>query len=192
MSAHLQSSDASSAAILGRSFADQTAPIVLFEAAAVIAAIITLAGIWRGSARGVGGGLAGVCVAAVMVWNGSIQPIEARTRSQVAFAAQVRALTGSSPVYVAYFDPEFAWYFGPGAPPLPAAIARGGAPAGQHVYLVARPRELARLAPSIRQTARLVLPSQLLGGGGAPGLYEIPSAAAQDRLKGLTQLGKKP
>jgi hypothetical protein len=155
-------------------------PFIVFEVAIVIGAIIMLAGVRRGSAINVGAGLAVVCVAGSVLWNGAVRPIAARSRSQVNFAAQVRSLTGSSPVYVAYFDPEFAWYYGPDAPPLPAAIAAAGAPAGQHVYMVARPRELDRLAPLIRRHTTLILDSKLLGGGGPPGLYEIPERAARN------------
>jgi len=177
--ARLQSSDASYATIFAHGLAHPTLPFIVFEAAIVIGAIITLAGVRRGAALSVGAGLAVVCVAGSVLWNGVVRPLEARSRSQVAFAAQVRSLTGSSRVYVAYFDPEFAWYYGPGAPPLPAAIAAVGAFAGQHVYMVARPRELDRLAPPVRQRARLMLDSKLLGGG--PGLYEVPERSAQKR-----------
>ncbi|HXD90074.1 MAG TPA: hypothetical protein VNU00_03360, partial [Candidatus Binataceae bacterium] len=180
LGAHLQSSDASYAAIFAHGLAHPSLPFIVFDVAIGIGAIIAIAGVRRGTALSVGAGLAVVCVAGSVLWNGGVRPIAARSRSQVKFAAQVRALTGSSPIYVAYFDPEFAWYYGPEAPPLPAAIAAAGAPAGQRVYMVARPRERDRLAPLVRRRTKLILDSKLLGGGGPPGLYEIPERAARE------------
>jgi 4-amino-4-deoxy-L-arabinose transferase-like glycosyltransferase len=180
LGAYLQSSDASYAAIFAQGLTHPTLPFIVFEVAIVIGAIVTLVGVWNGFAIRGGAGLAVVCVAGSVLWNGAVRPIEARSRSQVNFAAQVRSLTGSSQVYVVYFDPEFAWYYGPGAPPLPAAIAAAGASAGQKVYLVARPRELNRLAPPVRRRARMILDSKLFGGGGPPGLYEIPRGGVEE------------
>jgi hypothetical protein len=189
LGARLQSSDASYATIFAHGLAHPTWPFIVFQVAVVIGAIVTLAGVRRGSALSVGAGLAVIGVAGSVLWNGAVRPLEARSRSQVAFAAQVRSLTGSSRVYVAHFDPEFAWYYGPGAPPLPAAIAAVGPPAGQHVYMVARPREIDRLAPVVRRRVRLLLDSKLLDGGGAPGLYEIPAAAPSNRLNAASRAG---
>jgi hypothetical protein len=135
---------------------------------------VTLAGVWRGRSVLTGGGLAAIAIAGSILWNGVVRPAELRTRSLVEFAAQVHTRLGDAPVYVAYFDPEFAWYYGRGVPPLPIMIAREGAPPGAPVYFVARPRELARLAPAVRQSLRMIQTTQLLGGGGPPTLYEIP------------------
>jgi hypothetical protein len=41
------------------------------------------------------------------------------------------------------------------------------------MYVVARPRELARIAPPLRRRLKLVLQSDLIGGGGPPALYEL-------------------
>jgi 4-amino-4-deoxy-L-arabinose transferase-like glycosyltransferase len=172
--ASAQSADASYASIFLDGFATQRWPFVVFEIAVVTGAGLTLAGVWRGRSVLTGGGLAAIAIAGSILWNGVVRPAELRTRSLVDFAAQVHTRLGGAPVYVAYFDPEFAWYYGRGVPPLPVTIAREGAPPGAPVYFVARPRELARLAPSVRQSLRMIETPQLLGGGGPPTLYEIP------------------
>ena len=184
LSAQLQSSDASYASIVVDGLARQNLPFIVFEVALVVACYVAFTGYRRNNAARIGAGLAALCVAGSVIWNGVVRPIETYSRSQVAFAAQVRALAAGSPVYVAYFDPEFAWYYGPDAPPLPGAIAQHGAQANQQVYLVARPRELNRLAPPVRRSIHLVLQSHLLGGGGPPALYAIGTAQSPDEPKG--------
>jgi hypothetical protein len=190
LDARLQSSDASYAAIVRQELAHHSLPILLFEGAAMLGGFAVAVGYRRGSSGSIGFGLAAISVAGALVWNGSIRPIEARSRSQVSFAARVRTIVGSAPVYVAYFDPEFAWYFGSGAPPLPATIARMGPPPGEHVYFVARPPELARLTPTVRRSTRPILQSRLLGAAGPPGLYEIKSALPPPGLNSLTREAK--
>lgn len=170
----LQSSDASYAAIFVHGLAAQDWCFVVFEAAVLAGATATLVGVRRGRDVLTGAGLAAIALAGSVLWNGVIRPRELRTRSLGAFAAQVRTRIGDAPVYVAYFDPEFAWYYGRGVPPLPRTIARDGAPTGAPVYFVARPGELARLAPAVRQSLRIVARTELLGGGGPPALYAIP------------------
>ncbi|MGO9263408.1 MAG: ArnT family glycosyltransferase [Candidatus Binataceae bacterium] len=181
--ASLQSSDASYAAIFVHGLVAQSWPFVIFELVVMTGALATLAGLWRGHSLLTGGGLAAIALAGSILWNGVVRPCELRTRSLVNFAAQVRARAGDVPVYVAYFDPEFAWYYGRGVPPLPRAIARDGAPADAPVYFVARPRELARLSPTVRQSLRTVMRTQLLGGGGPPTLYEITPGSADLNAK---------
>ena len=153
-------------------------------------AIATLAGFWRGRGVLTGGGLAAIALAGSILWNGVVRPSELRTRSLVDFAAQVRARAGDAPVYVAYFDPEFAWYYGRGVPPLPRAIALDGAPAEAPVYFVARPRELARLSPPCVKACATVERTQLLGGGGPPTLYEIPPRPASADLNAKPPSGQ--
>jgi len=169
----LQSSDASYAAIFVHGLIAQSRPFVFFEVAVITGAIATLAGAWHGRSLLTGGGLAALTLAGSILWNGVVRPSEIRTRSLMDFAGQVRARAGDAPVYVAYFDPEFVWYYGRGVPPLPRAIALDGAPGDAPVYFVARPKELARLSPAVRQSLRTVERTQLLGGGGPPALYVI-------------------
>jgi hypothetical protein len=187
LAACLQSSDLSYGGIFIDGLKEQKPPFIAFEAAAVIGALVAAAGAWRRRPLGVGSGLATICLAGSVLWNGVVRPAEVRTRSLVKFAPEVRSQTGRSPVYVAYFDPEFAWYFGCGVPPLPALIARQGAPPGAPTYLVARPRELNRLAPDVRRGLRLVMTADVVGGGGPPALYQVPqSQVSGDRPKSIS------
>ena len=179
----LQSSDASYAAIFVHGLSAQSWPFVVFQAVVIAGGLAALVGALHGRSLLTGAGLAAIAIAGSMLWNGVVRPTEMRTRSLVDFAAQVRARAGDSPVYVAYFDPEFAWYYGRGVPPLPRAIARDGAPANAPVYFVARPKELARLSPAVRHSLRTVERTQLLGGGGPPTLYEIPPGSADLNAK---------
>jgi 4-amino-4-deoxy-L-arabinose transferase-like glycosyltransferase len=168
------SSDASYAAIFLHGLIAQSWPFVIFETVLIAGAVATLAGLWHGWSKLTGAGLGTVMLAGSVLWNGVVRPIELQTRSLVNFTREVRAIVHDNPIYVAYFDPEFAWYYGREVPPLPTAIARDGVSGGS-VYLVARPRELARLAPAVRQRLRTVAYTQLLGGSGPPALYIISS-----------------
>ena len=170
----LQTSDASYAGIFLHGLAMQQWTFVGFELVMAVASISTLTGLLQGRVMLTGGGLAAIALAGAILWNGVIRPAELRSRSLVDFAAQVRAQVGDAPIYVAYFDPEFAWYFGRGVPPLPTAFAQGGAPDATTIYFVARPWELVRLALPVRQRLRVIARTELLGGGGPPALYAIP------------------
>ncbi|HLW70958.1 MAG TPA: glycosyltransferase family 39 protein [Candidatus Binataceae bacterium] len=179
----LQSSDASYAAIFVAGIAHWRWPFVAFEAAVLAGAVTVIVGLQRRTPLVAGIGLAITTLAASLLWTAVVRPAEMRTRSLVDFAPAVRMRIGSAPVYVAYFDPEFAWYYGREAPPLPHAIARRGAPSRDPVYLVARPRELLRLAPQVRASLQVLMRADLSGGGGTPALYEIPQITAPPDLK---------
>lgn len=172
----LQSSDASYAAIFAGGLARLTPPFALFAAAAVLGSAAVFVALRRRRVLLSGAGLAILCLAGSILWNGTLRPAEARTRSLAAFAAEVRTRVRTAPVYVAFDDPEFAWYYGCRVPALPRPIAQSG-PA-QNVYLVARPRELWRLSASVRQNLKMVAESRVLGGGGPPGLYLVPPVTA--------------
>jgi hypothetical protein len=118
-----------------------------------------------------------------MLWTGVLKPQVARTRSLRPFAAEVKARVGAAPLYLAFIDPEFAWYYGSGVPPLPRPIAKSGPDPGAAIYLVARPNELIRLAPPIRSALILVLPSSVLGGN-PPSLYLLESPAKTPPRRG--------
>jgi len=186
--ARLQSSDASYAAIFAAGIASWRWPFVMFEAAVLAGAIATIIGFRRRTPLGAGGGLAIIALAASIIWTAVVRPAEVRTRSLVDFAPAVRTRVGSAPIYVAYFDPEFAWYYGHGVPPLPRAIARFGASSRDPVYLVARPRELVRLAPQVRAHLQEAIHADLSGGG--PSLYEIPQITAPPDLNPSPQADK--
>jgi hypothetical protein len=125
----------------------------------------------RGQPLYTGAGLAIICLAGVVLWTGTLRPKETATRSLAKFAPEVRERVGASPVYVAYPDPELAYYYGSGVPVLPQTLARNGPMQGQTIYFIARPPDLLRLAPSVRHSLKVILESHLLGGGGPPALY---------------------
>jgi hypothetical protein len=167
----MESSDASYAAIFTHGLAHLSLPYALFVAALAAGATMSFAGIWRRRPAWSGAALGLIAVAGSLLWTGVIRPAEARTRSVAPFAAAVRGRVGAGQLYVAYDDPEFAYYAGWGVPALPRAIAHNGPAVGQTIYLVARPRELMRLAPAVRASLELLIQSGVEGGGGAPALY---------------------
>ena len=169
---HPNSADASYAAIFANGFAHLTPPFAAFAVAVMAGSLTVFAGLWRRRTVITGAGLALLCLAGSVLWTGTLRPAEARTRSLAAFAVAVRNRV-AGPLYVAWDDPEFAWYYGRGVPALPRAIADSGPPPATTVYLVARPQELIRLAPSVRANLKTVFQSRLLGGGGPPALYLI-------------------
>jgi hypothetical protein len=170
---HLQSSaDASYAAIFAHGVAQMSPAFVIFIFAFAVGAIVTLIGLaWRSQPLYTGAGLAIICLAGVVLWTGTLRPEETATRSLAKFAPEVRERVGGSPVYVAYPDPELAYYYGSAVPPLPQTLARNGPVEGQTIYFIARPPDLLHLAPSVRHGLKVILESKLLGGGGPPALY---------------------
>jgi 4-amino-4-deoxy-L-arabinose transferase-like glycosyltransferase len=174
--AHLQSSDASFAAIFLTGMSHLRPTFVAFATAVAIGATVAVSGFARNAPVRTGGGLAILCLAGSMLWTGVLKPQVARTRSLRPFAAEVKARVGAAPLYLAFIDPEFAWYYGSGVPPLPRPIAKSDPDPGAAIYFVARPNELVRLAPPIRSALILVLPSSVLGGN-PPSLYLLESPA---------------
>jgi hypothetical protein len=169
----LQSSaDASYAAIFAHGVAQMSPAFLIFMLAVAIGAIVTLIAHMRGrQPLYTGAGLAMICLASVVLWTGTLRPEETATRSLAKFAPEVRERVGASPVYVAYPDPELAYYYGSAVPPLPKTLGRNGPMQGQTIYFIARPPELLRLAPPVRHGLKVIFESHLLGGGGPPTLY---------------------
>jgi hypothetical protein len=166
----LQSSDAAFAEVFLTGMTHLRPPFVAFATAVVIGATVVISGCARGAPLRTATGLATLCLAGSMLWTGLLKPEVARTRSLRPFAAEVKARVGAAPVYLAFMDPEFAWYYGSGVPPLPRAIAQAGPDGGATLYFVARPNELARLSLPIRRQLVVVMPSSVLGGN-PPTLY---------------------
>jgi hypothetical protein len=170
----LQSSDASFANVFLTGMTHLRPPFVAFATAVAIGATVILSGFARGAPLRTATGLATLCLTGTMLWTGVLKPHVAATRSLRPFAAAVKARVGAAPLYLAVMDPEFAWYYGSGVPPVPRAIAKSGPDPGATIYFIARPNELGRLAPPIRRALILVLPSNGLGGN-PPSLYLLAS-----------------
>ena len=173
----LQSSDASLADVFLTGMAHLRPAFVAFSTAIVIGATVAVSGVARRAPLRTATGLATLCLAGSMLWTGRLKPEVARTRTLRPFAAGVKARVGTAPLYLAFMDPEFAWYFGRGVAPLPRRIAQTGPDSGVSIYFVARPNELMRLAPHIRRALVVVAPSAVLGGN-PPTLYLMTSPAA--------------
>ena len=167
----LASADESYAAIFAYGIARLTWPFMVFIILVIAGAIVAFAGVWYARPLASGAGFGLLCVAGSTLWIGTVKPIEATTRSVATFAAEVRAQSGSAPVYVARADPELAWYYGRGVPLLPRTIAVSGPSPGIRVYFVGRPGDLAMISPSVRSHMRLIVQSHVLGAGGPPALY---------------------
>jgi 4-amino-4-deoxy-L-arabinose transferase-like glycosyltransferase len=176
----LQSSDASYATILMRGLLDREWPFVCLGAVLLAGCALVTIGLWHSQNIRTGAGLAVIAVAGCLLWNGFLRPREAALRSLGSFVVEVHRGVGSAKIFVAYFDPEFSWYYGSGVPPLPRGVARDGVSDGRTIYLVARERELQRLSLAVKRRLRPVITAKVLGGGGPPTLYVLPAAGSPD------------
>ncbi|HKV55858.1 MAG TPA: hypothetical protein VJN94_14595 [Candidatus Binataceae bacterium] len=171
---HLQSSDASYAAIFAYGLARFSPALMGFVLAMIAGASVCCAGLWYRRSLITGAGLAIICIAGTVLWTGTMRPAEAATRTLATFAAEVRARVGADPaIYVAHDNPGFAWYYGGTVPALPLSAASSPIFGNARIYFVGRPGDLALLAPPIRRRMSIVIQSHVLGGGGPPALYVI-------------------
>ncbi len=173
----LQSSDASYLAIIEHGFARQTVPFAIFEVVYALGAAVVLFGITRRKPVHTGGGLAIITLTGTFLWIAVVRPEQARTHTLAYFAREVRSLPNVSPVYTTRLDPELSWYYGSAVWPLPHDLWRHGNPTSTPIFLIANPRDLVRLPPAIRGHLKVLLRSNVLGGGGPPTLYELPPTA---------------
>ncbi|HTT75697.1 MAG TPA: glycosyltransferase family 39 protein [Candidatus Binataceae bacterium] len=171
----LHSADASFAQIFVSGVAHHEAPFLGLLTAIVIGAVLCLYGLWLRNDSRSGFGLAIIALALTLTWTALLKPREAATRSLRLFAREVHERLGTATIYVPWQDPEFAYYYGIGVPPLPRALARYGPPADRTIYFVARPDQLFVLAPSVRERLLSILKANVIGGGGPPELYQLRS-----------------
>jgi 4-amino-4-deoxy-L-arabinose transferase-like glycosyltransferase len=181
-SAGLQSSDADFLKLFLGGMRHLALPFAIFTAGAIGGALAVFAGLVARRPIWSGVGLAAIALAGSTLFAGTLKPELARTRSLKSFAQQVHRRVGEAPLYVPWgHDYELSFYYGRGIRGLdeadPAVLAADSA-AGRPVYVVARPRELGRIAPTVRSRLKLVMQSDLIGGGGPPALYELPPAPA--------------
>lgn len=174
---HLQSSDTSFAAIFLTGMTHLAPPFVAFATAIAIGAIVIASALMRRSPLRTDAGLAIICLAGSMLWTGVLKPQEMSTRSLRPFAEEVHRRVGAAPLFVAFMDPEFSWYYGRGVPAMPRPIARSGPAPGTTVYLVARPNELSRFSPAVLRALVLVIRSRALGAN-PPSLYSLGALAS--------------
>jgi hypothetical protein len=176
-SAGLQSSDAEFLKLFLSGMSHMALPFAIFAVGSIVGAIIVFAGLWCHRPLWSGVGLAAIALAGSTLFAGTLRPEFARMRSMKTFADQVRRRVGDAPVYIPWgHDYELSFYFGRGIWGLdhPAtSVLASDLASGRPMYVVARPRELARIAPPLRRRLKLVLQSDLIGGGGPPALYEL-------------------
>ncbi|MBI3759959.1 MAG: glycosyltransferase family 39 protein [Deltaproteobacteria bacterium] len=180
LGAHLQSSDASFVTIFLAGLRRLSPRFVGFITGVGIGAIVIASALSRHSPIRSGAGLAVICIAGSTLWTGALKPQLLRTRTIGPFAAEVRTRVGAAPLYVAFMDPEFAWYYGSGVPAVSRQIAKSGPAPGTTIYIVSRPNELVRFSPAVRNALILVLPSSALGGN-PPSLYLLGSVEGDER-----------
>ena len=186
-SAGLQSSDANFLELFLSGMRHLTPPFAIFAAGSIIGALIVFAGLLARRPLWSGAGLAAIALAGSTLFAGTLKPELARARSVKTFAEQVHRRIGDAPLYIPWgHDYELSFYYGRGIWGLdlvnPSVLGSQLA-SDRPVYVVARPRELPRIAPALRARLKLVMQSGLIGGGGPPALYELAPAPAPAALK---------
>ena len=152
-------------------------PFMIFAAGSIVGAVVVFAGLLVRRPLWSGAGLAAMALFGSTLFAGTLKPESARARSVKTFAEQIHRRVGDAPLYVAWgHDYELSFYYGRGIwgldQPNPSVLASDFA-SDRPVYVVARPRELSRIAPALRIRLKLVMRSGLVGGGGPPALYEL-------------------
>jgi 4-amino-4-deoxy-L-arabinose transferase-like glycosyltransferase len=174
----MQSSDAVFLSIFLGGIRAGAAAFILFAAASLIGALTVFAGLHHRRSLWTGAGLALIALGGSMLFTGALRPAVARARSMKTFVREVHGRIGGAPLYAAWGrNYELSFYYGRAVWGLelagPAALESRA-----RAYVVARPRELLRIAPAVRQRLKLVMQSRLAGGGGPPALYELVPAAS--------------
>lgn len=169
----LQSSDASYAAMFFKGMDRFEPPFVALIAATAIGAVVIFVALHRRSTMWSGAGLAVLAIAGVALWNSTLRPEFARTRTLKQFAAEIHRQIGNAPLYiVAGEKPGLSYYYGRAVPAIDRRV-RPGLATSQPVYIFARKRELSELAPEYRKRLRMVMQAHTLGGGGPPAVYML-------------------
>jgi 4-amino-4-deoxy-L-arabinose transferase-like glycosyltransferase len=176
-SAGLQSSDANFLDLFLNGMRHLAAPFAIFAIGSIAGALIVFAGLFVRRPLWSGAGLAAIALFGSTLFTGTLKPESARARSMKTFAEQVHRRVGDAPLYIPWgHDYELSFYYGGGIggldearPPVLASELASDRP----IYVVARPRELSRIPPALRPRLKLVMQSDLIGGGGPPALYEL-------------------
>jgi len=106
-----------------------------------------------------------------LFWTATLRPDVAAARSVKSFVPIVVEHVKADQLCIAGgINYELSYYYGAGVPDI-------GNP--RCAYLIATPREMDAMTPEYRARLRLVAKSNLVGGGGAPALFEISPAAAK-------------
>ena len=165
--ANLQSSDAAYYAVF-QTMGEHL--VVLFIAWLITGGVLIFA-ILRRRAILVGAAFGLLALSESMFWTTWLRPGLATARSIKSFspviAAQVKGDQLCIPGGINY---ELSYYYGAAVPDLTNPKC---------AYLLATPRELDAMTPAYRARLKLLTKSSLIGGGGAPALFEISPEAAK-------------
>jgi 4-amino-4-deoxy-L-arabinose transferase-like glycosyltransferase len=173
---NLQSSDALFAAIFGQGLATVQTPFVIFAIALSAAAVIAAWSYKRRFTLGLGFSIAMTGIAGTLFWTAVMRPEVAAMRSLMSFAPQIAATAKGAAVCVPNdLNYELSFYYGAAIPSVASGRCPSPTPATP-VYLVATPRELDAMTPQNRARLKLVVKSELIGGGGPPALYQMMPA----------------
>ncbi len=194
-SAGLQSSDANFLELFLNGMRRLAPPFAIFAIGSIAGALAVFAGLCVRRPLWSGAGLAAIALFGSTLFTGTLKPESARARSMKTFAERIHRRVGDAPLYIPWgHDYELSFYYGRGiwgldlgSTPTVSASDRprydihsepSVLPLSQPIYVVARPRELSRIAPAVRIRLKLVLQSGLIGGGGPPALYELGPVTA--------------
>jgi hypothetical protein len=174
----MQSSDADFLKLFMSGMRHLAPPFAIFAAGSIAGALAVFAGLLVRRPLWSGAGLAAIALAGSTLFTGTLRPELASARSMKTFAEQVHRRIGDAPLYVPWgHDYELSFYYGCGIQGLDETAPSTFA-ADRSIFVVARPHELARIAPAVRSRLKLVMQANLIGGGGPPALYELPPAPA--------------
>ena len=133
-------------------------PFAIFTVFAIIGALDRVRrACWSRRTLWSGAGLAAIALAGSTLFAGTLKPEYARIRSMKTFATQVHRRVGNAPIYIAWgHDYELSFYYGRGIWGLDHTdpkVLTADLAARRPVYVVARPRELMRIAPDASRPA---------------------------------------
>jgi hypothetical protein len=173
LGASLQSSDAAFAGIFGQGLATLQFPYVACAVGLLCAAGVAVWAFRRRDPVSAAFAFALTGLAGSLLWTATLRPALASMRSLKGFAPQIATLVKGAPLCIpSNLNYELSFYYGAAVPPMHSARCPDAAP-GHSVYVVATPRELEALTPRERAGLKLIVKSELIGGGGPPALYEL-------------------
>ena len=191
LSGRLQSSDADFLRLFLDGMDRLPLPFAVFAAVSLVGALVALAGLLKRRSTWAGAGLAAMALASSTLFTGTLRPELASERSIKTFAREIHQRVGDAPLYVAWGrDYELSFYYGRAVWGLDHGWESGHG-RGRPSYVVARPADLARIAPAIRERLKPTMRSHLIGGGGPPALYELPGDWAGNDLNSSTNGTKR-
>jgi hypothetical protein len=154
-------------------------PFYLCGIALAVAAVFAIRSFKRRDALKIGIAFGLASLSASLLWTSTLRPGLAEWRSVKSFvpilADRIKDNQLCIPTGINY---ELSYYYGTAVPDLSDPRCANGA-AAKPIYLIATPRELKAMTPEYRARLEPVTGSNLIGGGGAPALFEISPEAAK-------------